>query len=68
MGLSIGADAPLDVAHLIRLAALLDRYEPQSFSEHLAWSTHGGVFFNDLLPLPYDQTTLTRVCDHIDQT
>jgi uncharacterized protein (UPF0276 family) len=68
VGLSIGADAPLDVAHLIRLAALLDRYEPQSFSEHLAWSTHGGVFFNDLLPLPYDQTTLTRVCDHIDQT
>jgi len=36
--------------------------------EHLPGSTHGGVFFNDLLPLPYDQTTLTRVCDHIDQT
>jgi uncharacterized protein len=68
VGLSIGADGPLDAAHLDRLAALLDRYQPRSFSEHLAWSTHGGVFFNDLLPLPYDPATLNRVCDHIDQT
>lgn len=68
VGLSIGADGPLDIAHLNRLAALLDRYEPAAFSEHLAWSTHGSAFFNDLLPLPYDQTTLNRVCDHIDQT
>ena len=68
VGLSIGAEGPLDTAHLDRLAALLDHYQPQSFSEHLAWSTHGGMFFNDLLPLPYDQATLNRVCDHIDQT
>lgn len=68
VGLSIGADGPPDTAHLDRLAALLDRYQPQAFSEHLAWSTHGSAFFNDLLPLPYDQTTLNRVCDHLDQT
>jgi uncharacterized protein (UPF0276 family) len=68
VGLSIGADGPLDIAHLDRLAALLDRYEPATFSEHLAWSTHGGAFFNDLLPLPYDLTTLNRICNHIDQT
>lgn len=68
IGLSIGAEGPLDIAHLDRLAALLDRYQPQSFSEHLAWSTHNGWFFNDLLPLPYNLPTLTRVCDHLDQT
>jgi uncharacterized protein (UPF0276 family) len=67
VGLSIGADAPLDTAHLDALAVLLDRYAPQSFSEHLAWSTHGDVFLNDLLPLPYTAATLQRVCDHIDQ-
>lgn len=67
VGLSIGADAPLDVAHVDRIAALLDRYEPGHFSEHLAWSTHGDVFLNDLLPLPYDRETLARVCDHVDQ-
>ena len=67
VGLSIGAEAPLDVAHLDRLAALLSRFEPQSFSEHLAWSSHGGNFYNDLLPVPYDRVTLQRVCDHIEQ-
>ena len=68
VGLSIGAEGPLDIDHLDRLVVLLDRYQPQSFSEHLAWSTHHGRFFNDLLPLPYDRTTLNRVCDHLDQT
>ena len=67
VGLSIGADAPLDMGHLNALAMLLERYQPQSFSEHLAWSTHGEAFLNDLLPLPYNAATLQRVCEHIDQ-
>lgn len=67
VGLSIGAEGPLDEAHLDRLAALIARYEPASFSEHLAWSTHDGAFLNDLLPVPYDEPTLARVCEHIDR-
>jgi uncharacterized protein (UPF0276 family) len=65
VGLSIGVDAPLDRAHLQRLRRLCDRYRPESFSEHLAWSSHGDVYLNDLLPLPYTAVTLTRVADHI---
>ena len=67
VALSIGADSKLDQDHLGRLAALIARYQPQSFSEHLAWSTHGGVYLSDLLPLPYNAQTLQRVCDHVDQ-
>ena len=67
VGLSIGADAPLDEAHLDRLGALIARYEPASFSEHLAWSTHDGLFLNDLLPVPYEEATLARVCEHVDR-
>lgn len=67
VGLSIGGESPLDKAHLQRLKALQDRLQPALFSEHLAWSTHGGHFFNDLLPLPYTQATLQRVVDHVDQ-
>lgn len=67
VGLSIGGEGPLDRAHLAALKRLLDRYQPQAFSEHLAWSSHGGHFFNDLLPLPYTNATLQRVCAHIDQ-
>ena len=65
--LSIGGPQPLDAAHLARFAALVRRYEPALVSEHLAWSTHETVYFNDLLPLPYTETTLASVCDHIDQ-
>ncbi len=67
VGLSIGSDGPLDIDHLVRVKALIDRYQPGLFSEHLAWSTHDGMFFNDLLPLPYTQATLARVCEHIDE-
>jgi len=67
VGLSIGSDGPLDQDHLARVKALIDRYQPGLFSEHLAWSTHDDVFFNDLLPLPYTQETLQRVCAHIDE-
>lgn len=67
VGLSIGAEGPLDQAHLQRLKALNERYEPGLFSEHLAWSTHDTTYYNDLLPVPYDDATLGRVCDHIDE-
>jgi uncharacterized protein len=66
VGLSIGSMQPLDRDHLARLKMLCDRYEPESFSEHLAWSSHDGVYFNDLLPLPYSRRTLARVSEHID--
>lgn len=67
VGLSIGGEAPLDIDHLNRLKKLCDRTNPASFSEHLAWSTHGAEFMNDLLPLPYTEATLQRVAGHIDQ-
>lgn len=68
VGLSIGGEAPLDHEHLKRLKTLLNRYEPESFSEHLAWASHGQNFYNDLLPAPYTDATLRRVCEHIDET
>jgi uncharacterized protein (UPF0276 family) len=67
VGLSIGAASPPDEAHLERIAGLLDRHRPAVFSEHLAWSTHDGRFYNDLLPLRYDEATLQRVCEHVDR-
>lgn len=68
VGLSIGGHKPLDRAHLQRLKALADRYQPGLFSEHLAWSTHETGYLSDLLPLPYTSETLARVCLHIDET
>jgi len=67
VGLSIGGSDALNPDHLARLRVLCDRYEPDSFSEHLAWSGHGGEFLSDLLPLPYTDETLALVCAHIAQ-
>lgn len=66
VGLSIGGARGLDPDHLERVRLLCDRYEPESFSEHLAWSSHGAEYLNDLLPLPYTDETLGIVCDHVD--
>lgn len=67
VGLSIGGTRGLDRDHLARLRCLCDRYQPESFSEHLAWSSHGASYLNDLLPMPYTAETLRLVCDHVDQ-
>jgi uncharacterized protein len=67
VGLSIGGAKPLCREHLSRLQRLVALYRPGLFSEHLAWSSHGDVYLNDLLPLPYNETTLARVTSHVDQ-
>ncbi len=67
VGLSIGAEGPLDADHLARLKKLVDWLEPGLFSEHLAWSTHDTHFLNDLLPVPYTQAVVDQVVRHIDQ-
>jgi hypothetical protein len=67
VGLSIGAEGPLDRTHLARLKTVVERYQPASVSEHLAWSSHDTLYFNDLLPVRYDDAALARVIAHIDE-
>jgi uncharacterized protein (UPF0276 family) len=67
VAMSIGSTQPLDRDHLARLKILCDRHQPESVSEHLAWSSHGDLYLNDLLPLPYTEETLERVVAHVDQ-
>lgn len=67
VGLSIGGMAAPDRDHLRRLRSLLARHRAAQFSEHLAWSSHAGVHYPDLLPLRYDDATLARVSAHLAQ-
>ena len=67
VGLSLGTDGPLDRTHLEKIRSLVERYRPGLVSEHLSWSISGGVYLNDLLPLPYTPETLDVVCGHIDE-
>jgi len=65
VGLSLGSAEGLDPAHLARLRRLFDRVKPVMLSEHLSWSVSGGVYLNDLLPLPYTEETLAIVCGNV---
>jgi uncharacterized protein len=67
VAMSLGGPQPLDKVHVERFRLLVERYEPALVSEHLAWSSHETTYFNDLLPLPYTETTLRQVCEHIDE-
>jgi len=67
VGLSLGSVEGLDRLHLARVSELARRLEPTLVSEHLSWSSAGGVYFNHLLPLPYTDESLALVCAHVDQ-
>ena len=53
VGLALGSVAPLDGAHLRRVAAAVRRFEPAAVSEHACWGRTVAEHFNDLLPLPF---------------
>lgn len=65
VGLSLGAVDGLDEVHLARVAALEACLAPALVSDHLAWSTAGGRYFNDLLPLPYTEEALDVVVGNV---
>lgn len=67
VGLSLGSTDPLSTEHLAQLRRVVTRFEPLRVSEHLSWSSVGGVFANDLLPLPYTEEALLHVSRRIDQ-
>ncbi len=54
--------------HLARIKGLIGRIEPALVSEHVSWSVTGGVYLNDLLPLPYTEEALTVICAHVAET
>jgi hypothetical protein len=52
VGLSIGTDVPLDLAYLDQVAAIVERLEAPTYSEHLAFTRVPGLDLANLLPLP----------------
>lgn len=67
VGLSLGSAEGLDPRHLARLKTVVDRFQPALVSEHLSWSSVGGAYLNDLLPLPYTDEALAIVARNVDR-
>jgi len=67
VGISVGSAGGLDRTHLNRLRNLVDSIAPVFVSGHLAWSTYGEEYLNDLLPLPFNKEALRIVEEHIHE-
>jgi hypothetical protein len=65
VSLSLGSTDPLDERYLGALGALAERIEPAWISDHLCWSSVGGRYAHDLLPLPCTEEALDWVVERV---
>ena len=66
VALSIGSTDPLSDSHLKNISELIDRYQPMLVSDHLTWSSIGGTYLHDLLPLPFTKEAADHVVGRIE--
>lgn len=63
VGLNLLGSAPLDMDHLSRLRALIEELASPFVTDHLCWTSHGGVRHHDLLPTPYTASLVDYAAD-----
>lgn len=67
VGLSLGSTDPLSRAHLASLKRLVRDYDPALVSEHVSFSSAGGLYVNDLLPLPLTGESLGHLVSRVSE-
>jgi len=67
VGASLGGPAPPDARHLAAVRRLVEAFEPALVSEHAVWSSAGGAWFADLLPLPRTGEALRQLVEGVDR-
>lgn len=65
VSLSIGSTDPLNRAYLDKLKVLADSVGAAWVSDHVCWTGVAGRNTHDLLPLPYNESSLRHVVDRI---
>lgn len=65
--MSIGGVDPLRDDYLSGLRAFLDRVKSPWHSDHMCFSTYGGVVLHDLLPIPFKESEVGRIADRIKE-
>lgn len=65
INLSIGSIDELNYSYLKSLKSLLDYVDAPWWSDHLCFSSTAGVYFQDLLPLPFSHEAIKHVVNRI---
>lgn len=63
VNLSIGSTDSINESYKQSLKALVDKLNPPWWSDHLCFTSHGGVYMNELLPLPFTKETAKYVAE-----
>lgn len=65
LSLSIGSQAPLDFKFIDQIAAFLEQYQIELYSEHLSYCSDEQGQLYDLLPLPFTEEAVGYVANRI---
>ncbi len=65
VSLSIGSTDPLDRDYLLKLRSLADQINAGWISDHVCWTGVAGKNAHDLLPIPFNESTLRHVTERI---
>lgn len=63
--LSVGSTDDLNVEYLKSLKSMLARTDVAWWSDHLCFAGAGGVYFHDLLPLPFSREAVAHVAKRV---
>src|SRR5260370_378724 len=67
VNLSIGSVDPLNEEYVDRLKTVLERTRALWYSDHLCFTSVGGEYFHDLLPLPFSNEAADHVVSGVKQ-
>ncbi|MCO7227159.1 DUF692 domain-containing protein [Pleionea sp. CnH1-48] len=67
VSMSIGSCDPLNMDYLRSLRALISEVQPEWVSDHLCWTSIGGVNSHDLMPMPYTEEAIDHLVQRITQ-
>lgn len=63
VNLSIGSTDDINSDYQKTLKSLIDKLNPPWWSDHLCFTSHGGTYMNELLPLPFNKETARYVAE-----
>lgn len=67
VGMSLASTDPLNFDYLHKMKHLIARFESEWISDHLAWTSIDGRYFNELLPPPFTEESLLNIVSRIEQ-
>lgn len=65
VSLSIGSTDPLDFEYLKKLKKLADAVKANWVADHVCWTGVAGLNAHDLLPIPFNESTLSHLVERI---